>query len=56
MSTDLQPGPDAPAADPATTIPLKIEDWLTVLVMGALALNTFAKVLARYFTAILLRM
>ena len=31
-------------------IPLKIEDWLTVIIMGALALITFANVLVRYFT------
>jgi TRAP-type C4-dicarboxylate transport system permease small subunit len=31
-------------------VPLKIEDWLTVIVMGALALITFANVIARYFT------
>lgn len=42
-------GPLAPA-EPAVRVPLKIEDWLTVLVMAALALITFANVLARYFT------
>lgn len=31
-------------------IPLKMEDWLTVIIMGALALITFANVLVRYFT------
>lgn len=36
--------------DEPTRVPLKIEDWLTVLVMGALALITFANVIARYFT------
>ena len=29
---------------------LRIEDWLTVIVMAALALITFANVLVRYFT------
>src|SRR5574341_1923682 len=29
---------------------LRIEDWLTVIVMAALALSTFANVLVRYFT------
>ena len=29
---------------------LQFEDWLTVIVMGALALFTFANVLVRYFT------
>lgn len=38
------------APDEATSVPLKIEDWLTVLIMGALALITFANVLVRYFT------
>jgi len=38
------------APDEATRIPLKIEDWLTVIVMGLLALITFANVIARYFT------
>ncbi len=31
-------------------MPLAIEDWLTVLIMAALALITFANVLVRYFT------
>ena len=49
---------DAPEATPASPehdepvkVPLKIEDWLTVLVMACLALITFANVLARYFTS-----
>ena len=36
--------------DEPVRVPLKIEDWLTVLVMGLLALITFANVIARYFT------
>ena len=36
--------------DEATRVPLAIEDWLTVIVMGLLALITFANVLVRYFT------
>jgi TRAP-type C4-dicarboxylate transport system permease small subunit len=36
--------------DEPVRVPLKIEDWLTVLVMGSLALITFANVIARYFT------
>ena len=36
--------------DEPVRVPLKIEDWLTVLVMGALALITFSNVIARYFT------
>jgi len=41
---------DPAAQDEATVVPLKIEDWLTVIVMGLLALITFANVLVRYFT------
>ena len=36
--------------DEPVKVSLKIEDWLTVCVMGSLALITFANVLARYFT------
>ncbi|MDW5444009.1 TRAP transporter small permease [Polaromonas sp. SM01] len=43
--------PVPPEADEPVKVPLKIEDWLTVLVMGALALITFANVIARYFTS-----
>ncbi|MDB5851030.1 MAG: transporter small permease protein [Rhodoferax sp.] len=39
-----------PEPEPATRIPLKIEDWLTVAIMALLALITFANVLVRYFT------
>jgi TRAP-type C4-dicarboxylate transport system permease small subunit len=35
----------------ATAVSLKIEDWLTVIVMALLALITFANVLVRYFTS-----
>ena len=45
------PSADRPAApDEQTRVPLKIEDWLTVLIMAALALITFANVLVRYFS------
>lgn len=37
--------------DETTIVPLKIEDWLTVIVMALLALITFANVLVRYFTS-----
>ena len=40
----LEPPPEP------THVPLAIEDWLTVLIMAALALITFANVLVRYFT------
>ena len=42
--------PPLDAADEPVRVSLKIEDWLTVIVMGALALFTFANVLVRYFT------
>ncbi len=35
---------------PAEPRSLRIEDWLTVIIMAALALITFANVLVRYFT------
>ena len=42
--------PVPPAVDEPTRVPLKIEDWLTVIIMGLLACITFANVLVRYFT------
>ena len=47
-----QAGPETAAADhdEKTVVPLKIEDWLTVVVMGLLSLITFANVLVCYFT------
>ena len=36
-----------PAAEPRS---LRLEDWLTVIIMALLALITFANVLVRYFT------
>jgi TRAP-type C4-dicarboxylate transport system permease small subunit len=61
MSPSPAPTPQAAsAADPAhesadyhekTVVSLKIEDWLTVIVMALLALITFANVLVRYFTS-----
>jgi TRAP-type C4-dicarboxylate transport system permease small subunit len=60
MSPPSEPTAEASsAADPAhdsadyhdkTLVSLKIEDWLTVIVMGLLALITFANVLVRYFS------
>ena len=53
-SSDLGPEADhpdtiaPPASEPRS---LRMEDWLTVLVMGALALITFINVLVRYFTS-----
>ena len=46
--SELPPAPATP--DEKTAVPLKIEDWLTVAVMAALALITFANVLVRYFS------
>ena len=55
--------PTPPTPGPATDTPsdvtspepeprsLRLEDWLTVIVMAALALITFANVLVRYFTS-----
>ena len=43
--------PPLDEADEPVRVPLKIEDWLTVIVMGLLALITFANVLVRYFTS-----
>jgi TRAP-type C4-dicarboxylate transport system permease small subunit len=57
MSSPSDPGaapeamPPLDAVDEPVKVPLKIEDWLTVIVMGALALITFANVIVRYFTS-----
>ena len=52
LSSDAPPSqPDSEPAKEAVRVPLKIEDWLTVIVMGALALITFGNVIARYFTS-----
>jgi TRAP-type C4-dicarboxylate transport system permease small subunit len=48
---DPIPGEPETHPDERTRIPLAIEDWLTVIVMGLLALITFANVLVRYFTS-----
>ena len=54
MLPENDAGPAAPppsvSADEPTRVPLKIEDWLSVAIMAALALITFANVLVRYFT------
>jgi TRAP-type C4-dicarboxylate transport system permease small subunit len=47
-TTDPTPPADC---QPSTTVPLNIEDWLTVVVMALLASITFANVLTRYFTS-----
>jgi TRAP-type C4-dicarboxylate transport system permease small subunit len=36
--------------DPPVRVPLKIEDWISVLVLAVLALITFGNVLVRYLT------
>ncbi|OUM01575.1 TRAP transporter small permease [Variovorax sp. JS1663] len=38
------------AADEPTRVPLAIEDWATVVIMGLLACITFTNVVVRYFT------
>jgi TRAP-type C4-dicarboxylate transport system permease small subunit len=38
------------SADPDTLVPLKVEDWIGAVSMGALCLITFVNVLVRYFT------
>lgn len=42
--------PSSPSVAPVQARLLGLEDWLTVIVMSALALITFANVLVRYFT------
>ncbi len=42
--------PEPGAPDTATLVPLKIEDWATVVIMALLACITFANVVVRYFT------
>ncbi|QIL70199.1 TRAP transporter small permease [Diaphorobacter sp. HDW4B] len=51
-----QPSAPDPTPPPSSSAPdeprsLCIEDWLTVIVMAALALITFANVIVRYFTS-----
>ena len=50
MSSSSELPPDPAEPEERTLVPLKIEDWLTVIVMALLALITFANVLVRYFT------
>ncbi|HUH61249.1 MAG TPA: TRAP transporter small permease [Candidimonas sp.] len=37
-------------ADPPVKVPLRIEDWISVSILSALALITFANVVVRYLT------
>ena len=48
--SDHHPSPAAKAERSAEPRSLRIEDWLTVIIMALLALITFANVLVRYFT------
>ncbi|MCI1191266.1 TRAP transporter small permease [Calidifontimicrobium sp. SYSU G02091] len=41
---------DPASPDAQSRVPLALEDWLTVIVMAALALITFANVVVRYLT------
>jgi len=60
ISRNIASEPDKPAeavepilpeiSDPPVKVPLSIEDWISVLIMAALAIITFANVLVRYFT------
>ncbi len=36
--------------DPPVKVPLKVEDWFSVIILGGLAVITFANVLVRYLT------
>jgi TRAP-type C4-dicarboxylate transport system permease small subunit len=56
MSSSSPPGPVADTASDAASTELeprslRLEDWLTVIVMATLALITFVNVLTRYFTS-----
>jgi TRAP-type C4-dicarboxylate transport system permease small subunit len=42
--------PGAGASEPATRVPLALEDWIGALAMGALCLITFVNVVVRYLT------
>lgn len=48
--SDHHPSPATKAEGSAEPRSLRIEDWLTVIIMALLALITFANVLVRYFT------
>ena len=48
--SDHTPSPAEQAAGADEPRSLRIEDWLTVIIMALLALITFANVLVRYFT------
>ena len=52
LPPESSPLPDdtPPISEEPTRVLLAIEDWATVVVMGLLALITFANVLVRYFT------
>src|SRR5690606_488230 len=40
-----------PAAEPAVKVPLRLEDTISVVILSALALITFANVIVRYLTS-----
>ncbi|MBN9340712.1 MAG: TRAP transporter small permease [Comamonadaceae bacterium] len=50
MSPTPPAGPQDDAPRPDEPRSLRLEDWLTVIVMALLALITFANVIVRYFT------
>ncbi len=49
-SDDYAAAPTVPPPDPPLRAPLRIEDWITVLTIGALAVITMANVVVRYLT------
>lgn len=50
MSQPPSPAPESESHSADEPRSLRIEDWLTVIIMAALALITFGNVLVRYFT------
>uniref|UniRef100_UPI0033418E15 TRAP transporter small permease n=1 Tax=Castellaniella defragrans TaxID=75697 RepID=UPI0033418E15 len=49
-SDDYCAEPYTPPPDPPVRVPLRIEDWITVITIGALAVITMANVVVRYLT------
>ena len=49
-SSEKTTTPPQESQQPHVKVPLKIEDWLSVLVLAALALITFANVIVRYLS------
>lgn len=47
---DYAAAPYVPPPDPPVRVPLRIEDWITVLTIATLAIITMANVVVRYLT------